>query len=115
MIIDNIIEIKLNEKIIIAEITIKCFLNDITTIKPIFEKDLKYPVVGRALINYNAEILNIETERIHNVYKDIAEEKYFIEVFENIKYLDNIEDIPIKYLIGKIPTYTVNNQIKYIN
>ena len=114
MLENNSTEIKLGDNTIPLTVDIECFINDVRKVEPVFEKGLKYPVVGRAAISYSAPVMNINTSRIHNVYKDLSDGRFFVDVLDSIKYILDIEDVPILDPHGDNPTYTVNNQIKYI-
>lgn len=114
MIKDNEIQISIAGINISATIEIKCLLNDVTKVTPITELQLKYPVVGSALIGYKSTTPKITCERIHNVYKD-GEDNYFIDVFGEVKRIDDIEKIPIRPLCGGVATYTVNTIAKRID
>lgn len=95
-----------------ANINILCIYNNVTKVNPVLDPSLRYPVVGRCLVEYKTQS-DLRMERTHNVYKDLAEDNYFIEVNKEITVpIENIEEIEVWPLDGLLPRYISNGKLK---
>lgn len=97
---------------IIATITpeILCLEKDPRKETPIHTMHLKYPVVTGAWVKYNNN-LGLKFQRYHNVYLNQELNKYFIDIFDILFFLEDDFDYKIKTTMGK-HGYTIDNVLQ---